>query len=120
MSSEISGILKPLKEICYKIKTEKNCSQYAKQLRRNFKGDAYEFYTLVELLDILSENVDLPKANKTEVKKLLDSLLHDGSKNRDLLIGSLYNFLLKHKVKILINFNQSFINFFLGSSRRHF
>lgn len=109
MSSEISGILKSLKEICHKIKTEKNYSQYANQLRVNFKGDAYEFYSLKELLDLLSQNVDLPEANKAEVIKLLDELLHDGSNNKDLLIGSFYNFLIQHKVQILINFNQSFI-----------
>lgn len=99
MANNNEKVLKPLKEICQRIETENDCSKHAADLKKLIqKGAFYEYYSFIELLEILSRNPKLPTKNKNEIFKLLDLVLREGSGDKDSCLSRLYNFLIKNRV----------------------
>jgi hypothetical protein len=99
MSSKNEKFLKPLREICQKLETDKNPHTHASDLKKLIaKGAFYEYYSCVELLDILRRNRKLQAPNKKEILGLLDVLMHEGCDDKDAMTTQLYNFIVKLKV----------------------
>lgn len=97
------NFLQPLKAICLKIEKSEDVHQNIADLK-NFisKGSFYEYYSFIELLDVLARNSKLQAETLSEIFKLLDSLLREGTNNKDAIIGRCYNFIIEHKVSFFI------------------
>jgi hypothetical protein len=91
--------LKPLKEICKNIETQKDITKHVAELQKLLDKHAfYQQHGFIELLEILTRSLKLEKKNKTEIYKLLDQLLREGSDTKDWFIARLYKFILEQRV----------------------
>lgn len=99
MTKNNNDTILELNRICQKIRTETDCSKYVGDLRKRIqKGAFFEYYSFIELLEVLEKNQNIPKTNKSEIFKLLDFVLTEGSDDKNACINRLYNFLIKQRV----------------------
>lgn len=105
--------LQPLKVICLKIEKSEDVHQNIANLKKYIKkGSFYEYYSFIELLDVLARNLILPAETLTEIFTILASILRDGTNNKDAIIGRCYNFIIEHKVSLLYQLSHYLAHFF--------
>lgn len=107
MSSKNEKFLKPLREICQKLESDSNPCAHSTDLRMLIaKGAFYEYYSCVELLEILRRNQKLQASNMKEILSLLNVVMHQGCDDKEAMTTQLYNFITK--LKVISDFHLSF------------